>query len=203
MKSSRNLLAKMMKIDFIAKARTPFIEKFGVPRQPLIDINNQSYLEFVPPYHHADYFKELDGFSHIWVISWLDKVQKTTKTTVRPPRLGGSKKVGVFASRSPHRPNPIGLSLVKLEKLEHLHRRTLLFTSLLDLLDETPILDIKPFIHSYDLVDNFESGWPAKIEKHKFKIEFLESCLKDFEKLLPPDQNSREIIKVLENSSIW
>ena len=102
----------------IATVHSCYKEKFGIPRQSGLSKSAESIIELLPPYNNQDYVRELEGFSHIWVIFIFHQhLKRDVKATIRPPRLGGNKRVGVFASRSPFRPNPVGLSVVKLNKI--------------------------------------------------------------------------------------
>jgi tRNA-Thr(GGU) m(6)t(6)A37 methyltransferase TsaA len=146
----------------VAIIHTPFREKFGIPRQPGLVESATGHVELLPPFKSPGVFNGLEGFSHVWLIWIFHAVPAGEwKPLVRPPRLGGNRKVGVFASRSPFRPNPIGLSAVRLERVHE----TRLEVSGVDLLDGTPILDIKPYIPYSDALvdakDGFAAGPPA------------------------------------------
>ena len=120
-----------------------FKEKFAIPRQPLLAPAAQGYIELLPPYDQADAIAGLEEVSHIWVIFLFHAtLENTPRLKVRPPRLGGNKSIGVFASRATHRPNGIGQSAVRLERVE----AGRLWISGIDLLDGTPVLDIKPYV---------------------------------------------------------
>lgn len=144
--------------DAIGVIHSPFKEKFGIPRQPGLT-NTPAIIELLPAYAVADAVQGLDAFSHIWLTFVFHAVQQREwKPLVRPPRLGGNEKIGVFATRSTHRPNPIGLSVVALEKIEtsdgvRLHIRGG------DLLDGTPILDIKPYLPYADCIADARAGF--------------------------------------------
>ncbi len=132
----------------IARIHTDFPEKFGVPRQSGLVPELQATIVFEPEYRNSDALKGLEGYSHIWLIwQFSEAVRDTWSPTVRPPRLGGDKRQGVFATRSPFRPNPIGLSSVKLERIELDSKQgPVLHISGADLMDGTPIYDIKPYL---------------------------------------------------------
>lgn len=135
-------------------------EKFGIPRQPRLVTEATATLELTPPYQHRDIVRELKHFSHIWLIFvFHNNPEIQWKPTVRPPRLGGNKRVGVFASRSPFRPNPIGLSLVELVNITYNKEKIQLELQGADLLDGTPILDIKPYIPYADCVANAQAAY--------------------------------------------
>ena len=137
----------MQEFSVIARIRSDFATKFGVPRQSGLVDALESTIVFEPEYRNADALRGLEGFSHIWLIWVFDKaVRDTWSPTVRPPRLGGNTRMGVFATRSPFRPNPIGLSCVRLAGIEETPEGTVLRIRGADLMDGTPILDIKPYI---------------------------------------------------------
>lgn len=134
----------------IAIAHTPFKEKFAIPRQPALATAAKGVIELLPPYNQSIALAGLEQMSHIWLIFQFHAVTTNTdlQLQVRPPRLGGNEKIGVFASRSTHRPNGLGMSVVRLEKVEN----GKLYVSGIDLLDGTPIVDIKPYIPFNDAV---------------------------------------------------
>ena len=137
----------MQEFSVIARIRSDFATKFGVPRQSGLVDALESTIVFEPEYRNADALRGLEGFSHIWLIWVFDKaVRDTWSPTVRPPRLGGNTRMGVFATRSPFRPHPIGLSCVRLAGIEETAEGTVLRIRGADLMDGTPILDIKPYI---------------------------------------------------------
>ena len=137
----------MQEFSVIARIRSDFATKFGVPRQSGLVDALESTIVCEPEYRNADALRGLEGFSHIWLIWVFDKaVRDTWSPTVRPPRLGGNTRMGVFATRSPFRPNPIGLSCVRLAGIEETAEGTVLRIRGADLMDGTPILDIKPYI---------------------------------------------------------
>ena len=131
------------RLNPIGYVRSCFKEKFAIPRQPLLAPAAQGCIELLPPYDQADAVVGLEDISHIWVIFLFHKtLENTPRLKVRPPRLGGNKSIGVFASRATHRPNGIGQSAVRLERVE----AGRLGVSGIDLLDGTPVLDIKPYV---------------------------------------------------------
>ena len=137
----------MQEFSVIARIRSDFATKFGVPRQSGLVDALESTIVFEPEYRNADALRGLEGFSHIWLIWVFDKaVRDTWSPTVRPPPQGGKNPMGVFATRSPFRPNPIGLSCVRLAGIEETAEGTVLRIRGADLMDGTPILDIKPYI---------------------------------------------------------
>lgn len=159
----------------VAYIRTDFKEKFGIPRQS--GRSPSAIGEIVPtkPYNGADFFRRIDGFSHIWLIFGFSACGKQKlSATVRPPRLGGNERVGVFASRSPFRPNGLGLSCVKLESVSEKDGEISLIVSGADLLDGTPIYDIKPYIPSADAKTNAVGGYADDFTSHKLSVSIAD-----------------------------
>lgn len=137
-----------------------FSEKFGIPKQPGLVTSAAGEIELLPEYGREELLKELDGFSHIWISFLFHKaIPEGWRPTVRPPWLGGQKRVGVFASRSPHRPNFMGLSVVRLEAVEKREKTFFLKISGFDMLDQTPVLDIRPYLPYCDKVDEASPGY--------------------------------------------
>ena len=133
-------------LEPIGLIRSPYQEKFGIPRQPALAPSAPVTLELLPPYNQPDCVRGLEDFSHVWLtFVFHDTLARGWQPLVRPPRLGGNSKVGVFASRATHRPNGLGLSLVELKGVDTRHGVTLQLAGA-DLLDGTPVLDIKPYI---------------------------------------------------------
>lgn len=144
----------------IARIESDFPEKFGIPRQAGIVDELLSRVVFEPEYRNSDALRGLEGFSHIWIIwQFSEAVRDTWSPTVRPPRLGGNTRMGVFATRSPFRPNAIGLSCVKLERIEHTQNGDVLVISGGDMMNGTPVLDIKPYIAYADAKPDAVSGF--------------------------------------------
>lgn len=164
----------------IGTMQTVYREKFGIPRQSGLARDAWGVIELVD----HDFFRlateKLEEFSHLWVVFVFHRHDaKQWKPRIRPPRLGGSKKVGVLASRSPHRPNPIGLSVVKLEKVERAEGKpTRIHVSGVDILDGTPVLDIKPYIPYADLIPEATGGW-ASAGISRVDVEWSEGALAD------------------------
>ena len=138
----------MAEMEIIARIRSPFAEKFGIPRQSGVVEELQATVVFEPAFRNPDAVRGLEGFSHVWLIWQFSRaVRHTWSPTVRPPRLGGNERMGVFATRSPFRPNAIGLSSVRLERIEFDRELgPVLHVSGADLMDGTPIFDIKPYL---------------------------------------------------------
>lgn len=150
-----------------------FKEKFGIPRQSGLIPEARGILEVIPPFNRPEAFRELADYSHIWLTFVFHANLRTHwKPTVRPPRLGGNQRVGVFASRSPFRPNPIGLSVVRLDRLELQPARVCLHLSGIDLLDRTPVLDIKPYLPYADAIPDARSGYAPTAPGESYEIGF-------------------------------
>ena len=177
-----------LQIEPVAYIRTDFADKFGLPRQSGLVPELKGEIVFQPAYSHPDAVRGLDAFSHIWLIWGFHAAEKLPgkgwSATVRPPRLGGNVRVGVFASRAPFRPNPLGMSCVKLEAVLSQAHPVRLLVSGIDLLDGTPIYDIKPYIPVADCKPDAAEGYTAGTRQHKMKVIFPEELLK----LLPPDK---------------
>lgn len=166
-------------ISVIGYISSCFPEKFGTPRQSGLAPSALARLKLVEPYNREEMVRGLDSFSHIWVqFLFHQALADGWKTTVRPPRLGGVERKGVWATRSPHRPNFIGLSAVELKKIEFDHGVELILGGV-DLLDGTPVIDIKPYLPSCDRLDFASQGWAhddfANLAIH-FSAESLEFC---------------------------
>ncbi len=156
----------------IATIHSCYKEKFGIPRQPNL-VANPATIEMNSPYSQTEAFRELESFSHIWVFFVFHGITTSNwKLTVRPPRLGGNKRVGVFASRSMFRPNPIGLSVVELKCVERKKNKIILHIVGGDFLDSTPVLDIKPYLPYVDAVNSATGGYAEEKPEKKFHIVF-------------------------------
>ena len=153
--------------------RSPFREKFGIPRQSLLAEEAQGRLELLAPFDRAEALRGLEDFSHVWLI-WVSHASPPIGDglTVRPPRLGGNRRVGVFASRSPVRPNPIGLSVVRLLGVEAAATPPALVLGGLDLLDGTPVLDIKPYLPYADALPDAEGGFAPEAPEKTLSVRF-------------------------------
>ncbi|QLI82391.1 tRNA (N6-threonylcarbamoyladenosine(37)-N6)-methyltransferase TrmO [Chitinibacter fontanus] len=145
-------------IEPLGYLATPFADKFGIPRQPRLAPHAIGTLKLLPPFNRAECVRGLSDFSHVWLQFVFHEVAGQWSPTVRPPRLGGNTKVGVFASRSPFRPNSLGLSLVELIKIDEQDGITLHFAGV-DLVDGTPIVDIKPYIPFVESLPDARSGF--------------------------------------------
>ena len=170
-------------IQPIGYIRSDFGEKFGIPRQSGRAPSLISRVVFYPPYANEEAFREIEGFSHLWILFDFSATRKEGwSSTVRPPRLGGNKRVGVFASRSPFRPNHIGLSCVKLERVDRTETGVSLLVSGADLLDGTPVFDIKPYLPLADCIENAKGGYSEQGENHRLKVECSEELLSQIPK---------------------
>lgn len=166
-----------MEFKTIARIHTGFPEKFGIPRQSGI-VETPGKIVFEPPYNNPDAVRGLEEFSHIWLIwQFSQAVRDDWSPTVRPPRLGGNTRVGVFASRSPFRPNPIGLSLVKLESIEYDHSLgPVLHVTGADILDGTPIYDIKPYLPYSEAKPDAEGGFAHRVMDDSMQVVLTEDA---------------------------
>ncbi len=159
--------------------RSPFRQKFGIPRQAGLIASVGARIQVIAPYDRAEAFRGLEAFSHIWLQFIFHQARRDDwKPQVRPPRLGGNRRVGVFASRSPFRPNPLGLSLVALNGMQHDATGLWLDIAGADLLDGTPVLDIKPYLPWADGVDDAKAAWadepPARLAvRFSAKVESI------------------------------
>ena len=163
----------------VAYIRTDFKEKFGIPRQSGRAPSLTAEIVFLPEYQNPDAIRGIEGFSHLWLLFDFSAAHREEwSPTVRPPRLGGNTRVGVFASRSPFRPNPIGLSCVKLIRIEHrANEGNILIVSGADLLDGTPILDIKPYLPFADCHTEATAGYAKAHEGHSLSVRFPQELL--------------------------
>ena len=181
-------------LQVIAHIHTEFPTKFGIPRQSGIIESLRGTIVFEPEYRNPEAVRGLEDFSHIWLIwKFSEAVRDSWSPTVRPPRLGGNVRKGVFATRSPFRPNPIGLSSVKLEKVEIDPKLgPVLHVSGADLMDGTPIYDIKPYIAYTDSHPEAISGFASKPAEYLLEVDFPEELLQK----VPEDQRE-SLIAVL------
>lgn len=160
-------------IEPIAILHSPFKEKFGIPRQANLLKSTTAIVELLPPYNTEEWLKGLTDFSDIWLIfGFHQSEQDVCKPLVRPPRLGGNKKIGVFASRSPFRPNGIGMSRVVLQDIIIQQNKCSLKVSCPDLVDGTPIYDIKPYIHYADANPNARCGYAEEAPSAVLEVLF-------------------------------
>lgn len=173
-------------MKIIARIRSDFPTKFGIPRQSGLVEALKATVVFEPEYRNPDALRGLEGFSHIWLIwEFSESVREGWSPTVRPPRLGGNARIGVFATRSPFRPNPIGLSSVRLEGIvRHPELGPVLSVSGADLMDGTPILDIKPYLPYGDCHPDAAGGFTSGSRDTRLTVEFPARWLE----LISPDR---------------
>ena len=175
-------------MQVIARIRSEFPTKFGIPRQSGLVPETRATIVFEPEYRSPDALRGIDGFSHLWLIwEFSETVRESWSPTVRPPRLGGNTRLGVFATRSPFRPNPIGLSCVRLEELRQTDGLgTVLIVSGADLMDGTPIFDIKPYLPYADAHPEALGGFTAQAEDYLLAVEFPP----ELEEKVPPQHRA-------------
>ena len=178
----------------IAHIHTDFPTKFGIPRQSGIIASLQGRIVFEPEYRNPEAVRGLEDFSYIWLLWEFSKaVRDTWSPTVRPPRLGGNVRKGVFATRSPFRPNPIGLSSVRLEKVDIDPKLgPVLYVSGVDLMDGTPIYDIKPYITYTDSHPDAVSGFASTPAEYLLEVDFPDNLLQKV-----PENQRESLIEVL------
>ncbi|PWJ68271.1 MULTISPECIES: tRNA (N6-threonylcarbamoyladenosine(37)-N6)-methyltransferase TrmO [unclassified Fibrobacter] len=188
----------------IAKIKSDFPDKFGIPRQSGLLKELRSAIRFEPEYRIADALRGLEGFSHLWILWIFSENVRTDENgenrwspTVRPPRLGGNKRLGVFATRSSFRPNPLAMSCVKIEEI-HLnitdgdYSGPEIIVSGADLMDGTPIVDVKPYLPYADCIENAAGGFAHEVLKKSVKVEFPEELKKKF-----PSEKLDTLIEIL------
>ena len=171
--------------DSIATIHSPYKEKFAVPRQPGLVPSAKAELEILPPYDDINAFSGLQEFSHLWLLFIFHKNpgQNSWSPTVRPPRLGGNKRMGVFATRSPSRPNPIGLSLVEFHGIKQVDGKIFLQLGNIDLVDGTPVIDIKPYIPYADAKPDALAGFAQNSPEPLMEIQFSAQALQMLEQI--------------------
>lgn len=200
MSLSEKVMMKQISVPIIGYMNSPYLEKFGIPRQPnLVDV--EAYIEMQAPYNDALAFVGIEAFSHLWLL-WQfhdnksEGQQQQFRPLVRPPRLGGNQKIGIFATRSMYRPAPIGLSVVKLLRIEQQGQRLRVYVQGSDLLDGTPIIDIKPYIHYSDAVPEANSGYAQEQPASK-QVFWSETALQGRQKALEQGEISDACIAQL------
>ena len=184
----------MIQLKEIAHIRTDFPEKFGIPRQSGLVAELQSVLVFEPEFRVDDALRGIEQFSHLWLIWEFSKaVRSGWSPTVRPPRLGGNTRMGVFATRSPFRPNPLGLSCVRLDGVEHgTPEGTVLHLSGADLMDGTPIYDIKPYLPYVDSHPEAANGFALAQQEGVLDVVLSDELSRKF-----PEERRSALIAVL------
>ena len=168
-----------VKIQVIARMHSDFATKFGIPRQSGIVQELRSTIVFEPEFRNSDALRGMEGFSHLWLIwQFSEAVRSGWSPTVRPPRLGGNTRMGVFATRSPFRPNNLGLSCVRFLGLEETKEfGTVIHVGGADLMDGTPIFDIKPYVPYADCQPEALGGFTGGTEGHTLQVDFPASLL--------------------------
>ena len=180
-------------MKIIARIHCDFKEKFGIPRQSGLVKGTRAAIVFEPAYRNADALRGIDGFSHLWLIWSFSKAERDTwSPTVRPPRLGGNARMGVFATRSPFRPNAVGLSCVELIEVKaHTPEGPVLIVGGADLLDGTPIYDIKPYLPHADCHPEATGGFSSDKVDYGLKVVFPPEWLERV------PQDKREVVTQL------
>lgn len=162
----------------IARIHSCFTEKFGIPRQPGLVTKSVGTMEMLPPYDRPEMFAGLDQYSHIWIhFLFHDTIAEGWRSTVRPPWLGGQKRVGVFASRSPHRPNFLGLSVVRLVAIRIGDKKIFLDLEGVDVLDQTPVFDIKPYLPYSDSIGGATSSGYTTEMREPVAVSFSDHAM--------------------------
>lgn len=174
---------------------SPYKEKFAVPRQPGLVKSASGELHLLPPWHQPDAVRGLDGFSHLWVLFVFHQtMDKAASPTVRPPRLGGNARMGVFATRSTFRPNPIGMSLVELNGIEYRKDRIVLKLGGLDLVDGTPVIDVKPYLPFAEALPDARAGFAPQAPDASVKVNFTPEVAQQLASLAPHYPHIRDFI---------
>ncbi|MBQ9142544.1 MAG: tRNA (N6-threonylcarbamoyladenosine(37)-N6)-methyltransferase TrmO [Lachnospiraceae bacterium] len=181
-------------MKIIAYIYTDFPEKFGIPRQSGLVEDLKGRIVFEPEYRNPEAVKGLDGFNYIWLLWQFQGTERAGwSATVKPPRLGGKTHMGVFATRSPFRPNPIGLSSVKLEYIEMTDKGPVLHVAGVDLRDRTPIYDIKPYLPYADCHTDATEGFAGEVKDYELEVDFPQELLCKM-----PKEKQNAIIEVLK-----
>jgi tRNA-Thr(GGU) m(6)t(6)A37 methyltransferase TsaA len=193
-----------MEFTPLGRVHTCFKEKFGIPRQPNLVKQAPGKLVFFPKFARQEAVRKLDSFSHIWLLFCFHHAvnkdgDQTWLPMVRPPRLGGNQKVGVFASRSPFRPNPIGMSCVCLESVEITDKGPILHLSGVDLLDKTPVLDIKPYLPYADVMADARDGFAPAPPRTELEVVFTDQAKKQMARRRDIPDLKKLITEILEN----
>ncbi|MBK7982295.1 MAG: tRNA (N6-threonylcarbamoyladenosine(37)-N6)-methyltransferase TrmO [Candidatus Competibacteraceae bacterium] len=168
----------MVHLAPIGVVRSCFRQKFGIPRQPGLAPAARATLELLPPYNQPAAVRGLEGFSHVWLVFVFHGIPAGRwQPTVRPPRLGGNRRLGVFATRSTFRPNPLGLSAVRLERVTIERGSVILHLAGIDLLDGTPVLDLKPYVPYADCIPTATGGFASDAPPSAVAVEFSPAAL--------------------------
>ena len=182
-------------MKIIGHIHTDFKDKFGVPRQSGLAGNLKGVIEFEPEYRQPEAFQGLEEFDYIWALFIFHKAARDNfSATVKPPRLGGNVRKGVFATRSPFRPNNIGMSSLKLEKVEYDNERgPLIYVSGVDMIDNTPIVDIKPYLPYADSHEGARAGFTESVHDYRLTVSDPDKYLDIFD-----DEKRTALMQVLE-----
>ena len=189
-----------MQLQVIAHARNGFSQKFGIPRQSREDSCIETHIIFTPAYRVREALRGIEDYSHLWLLWGFHEAmrregEESWSPTVRPPRLGGNKRMGVFATRSPFRPNPIGLTSVKLLRVEETADNGLvLVVSGADLLDGTPIYDIKPYLAFSDSHPQAKSGFAEATQDYRLQVQIAADLLQRISQQACPWEALKEIL---------
>ena len=189
-----------MQLQVIAHARNGFSQKFGIPRQSREDSCIETHIIFTPAYRVREALRGIEDYSHLWLLWGFHEAMRregdeSWSPTVRPPRLGGNKRMGVFATRSPFRPNPIGLTSVKLLRVEETADNGLvLVVSGADLLDGTPIYDIKPYLAFSDCHPQAQSGFAEATQDYRLQVHIAADLLQRISQQSCPWEALKEIL---------
>lgn len=190
--------AEALTLTPVAITRSCFKDKFGVPRQPGLTRHAHAELVIQSPFDREDAFRGLETASHLWLtFQFHEAVRAEWRPVVRPPRLGGNKKIGVFASRSPFRPNSLGLSVVRNEGLVRKDGQLVLRIRDHDLIDGTPILDIKPYLPFADSVPEASLGWADSAPTERTEVVFWPQAEAELATL--PNENYPEVRALIED----
>jgi len=182
--------------DSIATIESPYKEKFAIPRQPNLVSAAKGKVILLGEFNNSELIRDIEQFSHLWLLFVFHGTQaQGWKPLVRPPRLGGNKKTGVLATRSTFRPNPIGMSVVKLDKVTLEKQQSILHISGLDLLDGTPIIDIKPYVPYSDAINNANGGFAQQQPATSLKIVFTMQAQNDLGKYRQLDSDLALLIE--------
>lgn len=168
--------------DTIGIVHSCFKDKFAIPRQAGLVSASTASIELLPPYNDIEITRGMEDFSHLWLSFIFHKhVGKGWNTTVKPPRLDGKQRFGVFATRASFRPNPIGLSVVELDSIEQKNGQLFIHINGADLMDQTPVIDIKPYVPYSDSIPGAKGGFTDQIEEQELQVVFNQEALIDCE----------------------
>jgi tRNA-Thr(GGU) m(6)t(6)A37 methyltransferase TsaA len=169
--------------NYIGRVNSPYKEKFAIPRQPGLVSAAKGSISLIDNANNEELLRGIEQFSHLWVLFiFHGTAQQGWKPLVRPPRLGGNKKLGVLATRSTFRPNPIGMSVVKLENIEQQNKQLIINISGLDFLDQTPVIDIKPYIPYSDSISGAQAGFAQQQPFQALLITFSKQAQEEAKK---------------------